>query len=76
MPRMAPWYTRRMFRLPARLTHIILLTVGFTLGLIGVTVYEKTAPTAQAEKQPLANACTDTKTANDDIFFLSCGGIY
>jgi hypothetical protein len=65
-----------MTRLSGRIAHLVLLFAGFTLGLIGITVYEKVAPVAEVKGSLAMNACVDTKTANDDIFFLSCGGIY
>lgn len=62
-----------------------LLVGGFVLGTLGITAYTKTpiesmlTVGSDAEVKnapaPIAHACTAIDN-HDDIFFLSCGGIF
>lgn len=63
---------------------MVLAVVGFLLGTLGVSLYANSQglpgflQSLTATKQShasLANACVPVST-DDDIFFISCGGIY
>ena len=63
---------------------LALATLGFTLGLLGISAYEGRSPTgvflsqANSGRGTLASAsCVPEEQAeSDEIFFLSCGGIF
>lgn len=55
-----------------------LLVVGFIGGVVGLSVYMRT-PLADSLGRPLAvnNICDPAAQSEaDDVFFLSCGGIF
>lgn len=58
-----------------------LATIGFVFGIIGTATYTDSSPRTVlnnilASSSPIANACTDESSKEDDIFFLSCGSFY
>jgi hypothetical protein len=57
-----------------------LLVLGFVGGVFGVIAYAKTplpgALSQYSGTHLLADACTPEASEEDDIFFLSCGGVF
>lgn len=55
-----------------------LVVVGFIGGVVGLSIYVRT-PLADSLGRPLAvnNICDPgAQSEDDDVFFLSCGGIF
>lgn len=64
--------------IPKRAWYAFLLLTGFVLGWFGIQAFahgKLAAGSAAASHQPIARAMCEN-ASNDDIFFLSCGGIY
>jgi hypothetical protein len=60
----------------------LLLMLGFVSGALGIALFTGNSPVVAESSHLLASvsgvdACVpDTKSEEDDIFFLSCGGIF
>jgi hypothetical protein len=61
-----------------RIHMVSLFGAGLVIGIAGTAIAQKSGLVplaAQQDPKLLADACTPQQT-NDDVFFVSCGGIY